>query len=75
MTIVKCPTCKKDAEFSSKNKFRPFCSERCSVLDLGAWAEEKFRVEGEPVDIEVNQKQNEDAQPTQTGTKRSIDSK
>lgn len=36
--IVKCPTCGKDVEWTSTNKFRPFCSERCKLIDLGAWA-------------------------------------
>lgn len=41
---VKCPTCKKEVEFCSANPYRPFCSERCSTLDLGAWADEQYRV-------------------------------
>lgn len=41
--IVKCPTCQKEVEFKG-NEFRPFCSERCKLLDLGAWAQEKFSV-------------------------------
>lgn len=38
MKTVKCPTCKKEIEWSSKSPFRPFCSERCKLIDLGAWA-------------------------------------
>ncbi len=41
---VKCPYCGKDALFSAENPFRPFCSERCRLLDLGMWADEKFRI-------------------------------
>lgn len=41
-TIVKCPTCGTKVEWVSENKFRPFCSERCKKIDLGAWAEEKY---------------------------------
>jgi endogenous inhibitor of DNA gyrase (YacG/DUF329 family) len=41
-TIVDCPTCGKKVEWSEKNPFRPFCSERCKKIDLGAWAEEKY---------------------------------
>ncbi len=41
MPIVKCPKCGKMAEFSG-NEFRPFCSERCKLLDLGAWIEEEY---------------------------------
>jgi hypothetical protein len=40
--IVDCPTCGKKVEWSEKSKFRPFCSERCKQIDLGAWAEEKY---------------------------------
>ena len=42
MTVVACPTCAKKVEWTEANKFRPFCSERCKQIDLGAWAEEKF---------------------------------
>jgi len=38
--ISNCPTCKKTIEYSTKNKFRPFCSERCKLIDLGEWANE-----------------------------------
>jgi len=40
--IVNCPTCSKKVEWSEANKYRPFCSERCKQIDLGAWAEEKY---------------------------------
>jgi len=35
--------------WSPVNRYRPFCSERCKLIDLGAWATEKYRVpiEGE----------------------------
>ena len=38
--IVKCPTCHKEVEWSEKSKFRPFCSDRCRLIDLGEWASE-----------------------------------
>jgi endogenous inhibitor of DNA gyrase (YacG/DUF329 family) len=41
---VKCPRCGQLTQFSPENPFRPFCSERCQTLDLGAWAEEKYKV-------------------------------
>ena len=41
---VKCPTCGKTVEWSEKNPFRPFCSDRCRQIDLGAWANEEYRV-------------------------------
>ena len=40
--LVDCPTCGTKVEWSEHNKFRPFCSERCKQIDLGAWAEEKY---------------------------------
>jgi len=45
MTIT-CPICKKSAPWDG-NPFRPFCSERCKLLDLGKWASEEYRVAGE----------------------------
>jgi endogenous inhibitor of DNA gyrase (YacG/DUF329 family) len=42
--IVACPTCGGDSIYSPSNPYRPFCSERCKNLDLGAWASESFRV-------------------------------
>ena len=39
MAIVDCPTCGSKVEWTETNKFRPFCSERCKQIDLGAWAE------------------------------------
>jgi endogenous inhibitor of DNA gyrase (YacG/DUF329 family) len=46
---VKCPTCGKPVEWSEKSAWRPFCSERCKLIDLGEWAEEGHRIAGEPV--------------------------
>ena len=42
--IVNCPQCGKPVEWSPTNRFRPFCSERCRVIDLGAWATENYRI-------------------------------
>ncbi|PKO47883.1 MAG: DNA gyrase inhibitor YacG [Betaproteobacteria bacterium HGW-Betaproteobacteria-22] len=42
--LVACPTCKQLTEFSSKNAFRPFCSKRCELIDLGAWASEQYAI-------------------------------
>ncbi|SDD97006.1 DNA gyrase inhibitor YacG [Paraburkholderia lycopersici] len=45
-TVVKCPTCGKAVRWVPENRFRPFCSERCKQMDLGAWAAEKYRIGG-----------------------------
>ena len=42
--IVACPTCGKDVEWRPENTWRPFCSERCKLIDLGEWATEKYKV-------------------------------
>lgn len=41
---VPCPTCGQPAVFAPENPWRPFCSERCRGVDLGAWATERYRV-------------------------------
>ena len=43
---VKCPSCGKVALWHKDNLFRPFCSERCRVIDLGDWADESHRING-----------------------------
>ena len=45
--VVVCPACKGNSIYAPSNPYRPFCSERCKNMDLGAWASESFRV---PVD-------------------------
>ena len=45
---VACPTCGKSVEWRTDNKWRPFCSERCKLIDLGDWLAEEHRVPGEP---------------------------
>ena len=39
--IRECPQCKASADLSKSNKFRPFCSERCKLIDLGVWVNEE----------------------------------
>lgn len=46
-TIV-CPTCGKKDTWQADNTYRPFCSERCKLIDLGAWADESYRVPSPP---------------------------
>lgn len=51
--IVNCPQCGEATEFSAANRYRPFCSERCRLIDLGAWASDRYRVAGDPMDSDV----------------------
>jgi len=41
---VDCPTCKKKVVWTNESKFRPFCSDRCQKIDLGAWADESYTI-------------------------------
>jgi endogenous inhibitor of DNA gyrase (YacG/DUF329 family) len=52
-TVV-CPCCGGPSVYSPANAYRPFCSERCKQIDLGAWSAEEFRVPSEapPEDAE-----------------------
>ncbi len=45
---VKCPTCGHDVGWNSEAKFRPFCSERCRLIDLGAWASDGYPIAETP---------------------------
>ncbi|MCK4501917.1 MAG: DNA gyrase inhibitor YacG [Desulfuromonadales bacterium] len=42
---VKCPRCGKKSIWSD-NPSRPFCSEKCRIIDLGSWASEEYSVDG-----------------------------
>jgi len=41
---VACPQCGARVEWAPGSRFRPFCSERCKLIDLGAWASESYRI-------------------------------
>lgn len=43
---VKCPQCARPTVYQG-NPWRPFCSERCQLIDLGQWAEGKYALPGE----------------------------
>jgi endogenous inhibitor of DNA gyrase (YacG/DUF329 family) len=61
MTIVNCPCCARKVEWSAANAYRPFCSERCKGIDLGAWADEKYAIPA------VNAPEDEQDAPGETG--------
>lgn len=46
----RCPACQALVVWEG-NAFRPFCSERCRLIDLAAWVSERYRVPGEPAEI------------------------
>jgi uncharacterized protein len=47
---MRCPTCRKPTNNSPANRYRPFCSERCQMVDLGLWAGGEYRVAGQAVE-------------------------
>lgn len=42
--IINCPSCSKPVVWGPGAPFKPFCSDRCRLLDLGAWASEKYAI-------------------------------
>jgi len=53
--LVTCPTCKKLIEYSINNKFRPFCCERCQMIDLGDGANENFKIPDKEILDDINE--------------------
>jgi endogenous inhibitor of DNA gyrase (YacG/DUF329 family) len=45
--VVKCPTCRRNVEWSDAQPYRPFCSDRCRLIDLGAWVSEQHKIPDE----------------------------
>lgn len=52
---IVCPQCQKPNTWRDDNPFRPFCSERCKLIDLGAWADESNKIKGETAEFDYNQ--------------------
>ncbi|WP_444816479.1 DNA gyrase inhibitor YacG [Stutzerimonas frequens] len=52
-TVVECPTCKAPVEWGAQSRYRPFCSERCKLIDLGAWASEEHAIAGNELEDEL----------------------
>lgn len=47
VTTVQCPTCNAGVLWQEGQEWKPFCSERCKLIDLGEWASEGHRIAGE----------------------------
>jgi endogenous inhibitor of DNA gyrase (YacG/DUF329 family) len=47
---VKCPTCERLVQWTVTSEYRPFCSERCKLIDLGEWATESYAIPVNPID-------------------------
>lgn len=61
--LIKCPHCGQQTEYDENNSYRPFCSERCQLIDLGKWADEAYRVPGDPVVVPTDSEPNEESRP------------
>lgn len=61
---VKCPTCAKEVVWSKEEAHRPFCSERCQMIDLGAWADGSNAIPGKTVEEEMFSEQWDAARQT-----------
>jgi uncharacterized protein len=61
--LISCPVCKKKTTWE-ENPSRPFCSERCKLIDLGKWASEDYRIPteeaNEDAETETDNKPEED---------------
>jgi hypothetical protein len=51
-SVVPCPTCGRSVEWTKSSPWRPFCSERCKLIDLGAWASEQHAIPSDTADPE-----------------------
>ena len=56
---IRCPICRQTTTWE-ENPNRPFCSERCKLLDLGAWASEEYKVPGKKEEEEDEREEKED---------------
>jgi len=48
---LRCPTCKREIDWSDAYPYRPFCSERCRLIDLGAWLGEQHAIAGDAAEF------------------------
>lgn len=62
-TRIKCPTCRAEVQWEN-NPHRPFCSERCQLIDLGAWTEGKYRIPGRKIERKIDDEDDEGDETT-----------
>lgn len=56
---LNCPTCKKIVLWNDEFPHRPFCCDRCRIIDLGEWASENHKIAGKPLD-QIHEEESED---------------
>jgi endogenous inhibitor of DNA gyrase (YacG/DUF329 family) len=54
---VECPTCEKKFSYYSSD-YRPFCCEKCKMVDLGHWFDESYSVNGIDGSVYIEDKEN-----------------
>ncbi|HAF14353.1 MAG TPA: DNA gyrase inhibitor YacG [Blastocatellia bacterium] len=64
---MKCPTCNKPVDWKD-NAHRPFCSERCKLVDLSKWVSEEYRVPGKPIPGDTGEEEGTREVPPGAGT-------
>ncbi|CAM3782408.1 DNA gyrase inhibitor YacG [Avibacterium endocarditidis] len=57
---VPCPHCQKSVPWTPQSQYRPFCSKRCQLIDLGEWANEEKAIPCETADFATNEHFGED---------------
>lgn len=71
MKVIKCPTCQKEITWSKDYPFRPFCCERCRLIDLGSWADGSYAIPSveppEDEDIEDSESEQGDSGGDESG--------
>ncbi|MCE0721706.1 MULTISPECIES: DNA gyrase inhibitor YacG [Legionella] len=50
---ITCPICRKQNTWCPENQFKPFCSQRCKLIDLGEWASDSRKIPGNPLDPDL----------------------
>ncbi|MEW8627842.1 MAG: DNA gyrase inhibitor YacG [Candidatus Thiodiazotropha sp.] len=53
-TSVPCPNCGKSVVWEKASKWKPFCSERCRLIDLGDWLDENHKI-SEPLNGQLEE--------------------
>jgi len=62
---MRCPICHKDVPWEG-NSFRPFCSERCQLIDLDHWLSERYRISA-PAEEQANNRPTKKAERDEKG--------
>jgi len=57
--MILCPICRNKTTWE-ENPWRPFCSERCKLTDLGKWVTEEYKIEGKPEEDRAEQNRDEE---------------